>query len=62
MTITLHNASCIDWLASYDGPLFDSCVTDPPYELSNDGKQSAYRVFLEFMFPQDAKEIGRAHV
>ena len=30
-------------------------MTDPPYELSNDGKQSAYRVFLEFMFPQDAK-------
>jgi site-specific DNA-methyltransferase (adenine-specific) len=36
--IELHNASCIDWLASYDGPLFDSCVTDPPYELGFMGK------------------------
>ena len=36
--ITLHNASCVDWLAAYDGPLFDSCVTDPPYELGFMGK------------------------
>lgn len=36
--ITLHNASCIDWLTAYDGPLFDSCVTDPPYELGFMGK------------------------
>lgn len=33
--IHLHHASCIDWLASYDGPLFDSCVTDPPYHLTS---------------------------
>ena len=25
----------IDWLAAHDGPLFDSCVTDPPYHLSS---------------------------
>lgn len=35
MTIALHNASCIDWLTAYDGPLFDSCVTDPPYHLTS---------------------------
>lgn len=28
----------LDWLADYDGPLFDSCVTDPPYELGFMGK------------------------
>lgn len=33
--INLHHASCLDWLADYDGPLFDSCVTDPPYHLSS---------------------------
>jgi site-specific DNA-methyltransferase (adenine-specific) len=33
----------------------DAIVCDPPYELSNDGKASPYRVFAEFMFPQDAK-------
>jgi site-specific DNA-methyltransferase (adenine-specific) len=24
-----------EWLAAYDGPLFDSCVTDPPYHLTS---------------------------
>jgi site-specific DNA-methyltransferase (adenine-specific) len=33
--ISLHHASCIDWLSSYDGPLFDACVTDPPYHLTS---------------------------
>jgi site-specific DNA-methyltransferase (adenine-specific) len=33
--ISLHHASCIDWLANYDGPLFDACVTDPPYHLTS---------------------------
>ena len=36
--ININHASCIDWLAAYDGPLFDSCVTDPPYELGFMGK------------------------
>jgi len=36
--INLHHASMLDWLASYDGPLFDSCVCDPPYELGFMGK------------------------
>lgn len=34
-TVTLHHASMIDWLGQYDGPLFDACVTDPPYHLSS---------------------------
>lgn len=33
--IQIHHASCLDWLAEYDGPLFDSCVTDPPYHLTS---------------------------
>jgi len=33
--INIHHASCLDWLAEYDGPLFDSCVTDPPYHLTS---------------------------
>jgi hypothetical protein len=36
--ISLHNASMLDWLADYDGPLFDSCCCDPPYELGFMGK------------------------
>ena len=35
MTVSIHHASCLDWLAEYDGPLFDSCVTDPPYHLTS---------------------------
>lgn len=35
------------------GCMVDSIVTDPPYELSNDGKASPYSVFFEFMFPQN---------
>jgi DNA modification methylase len=38
MAVTLNHASMLDWLAKYDGPLFDSCVTDPPYELGFMGK------------------------
>lgn len=25
----------LDWLDAYDGPLFDACVTDPPYHLTS---------------------------
>lgn len=39
MTVSIHHASCLDWLAEYDGPLFDSCVTDPPYEIGFMGKK-----------------------
>ena len=33
--VTIHHGSMLDWLATYDGPLFDSCVTDPPYHLTS---------------------------
>lgn len=36
--IALHHADMREWLAAYDGPLFDSAVTDPPYELGFMGK------------------------
>jgi site-specific DNA-methyltransferase (adenine-specific) len=36
--IETHLGSMLDWLADYDGPLFDCCVTDPPYELGFMGK------------------------
>lgn len=35
MSITVHHGQMQDWLAAYDGPLFDSCVTDPPYHLTS---------------------------
>lgn len=35
MTIDLAHADMLEWLAAYDGPLFDSCVTDPPYHLTS---------------------------
>ena len=33
--ITVHHSDCVDWLANYDGPLFDAVVTDPPYHLTS---------------------------
>lgn len=36
--IRIDHADCVKWLEQYDGPLFDSCVTDPPYELGFMGK------------------------
>lgn len=35
MTVCVHPGDCVEWLRAYDGPLFDSCVTDPPYHLSS---------------------------
>lgn len=35
MSVSVHHASMLDWLAAYDGSLFDSCVTDPPYHLTS---------------------------
>lgn len=35
MTISVHLGDCVAWLRAYDGPLFDACVTDPPYHLSS---------------------------
>lgn len=28
MTVCVHPGDCVEWLRAYDGPLFDSCVTD----------------------------------
>lgn len=35
MNITVHHGQMQAWLEAYDGPLFDSCVTDAPYHLTN---------------------------
>lgn len=35
MTVAVHHASMLDWLDAYTGPLFDACVTDPPYHLTS---------------------------
>lgn len=35
MTISVHHSDCVEWLSKYDGPLFDSAVTDPPYHLTS---------------------------
>ena len=35
MSIIVHHGRMQDWLAAYDGPLFDSAVTDPPYHLTS---------------------------
>ena len=35
MTVSIHHSDCVAWLQAYDGPLFDSCVTDPPYHLTS---------------------------
>lgn len=35
----VHLTDCVEWLRAYDGPLFDSCVTDPPYGLGFMGKE-----------------------
>lgn len=33
--VVIHHADMLEWLTTYDGPLFDSCVTDPPYHLTS---------------------------
>lgn len=35
MTCTVHHSDCVAWLLAHDGPLFDACVTDPPYHLTS---------------------------
>lgn len=46
---------CLDLLRGLPDGCVDAVVTDPPYELSNDGKASACRVLLEFLFPKNPK-------
>lgn len=35
MSVALHHADMLAWLAAYDGPPFDAVVTDPPYHLTS---------------------------
>lgn len=55
MSYQILRGDCLAVLRTLPDASFDSIVTDPPYELSDDGKQSPARVFLEFAFPQNAK-------
>lgn len=34
-SISVHHSDCVKWLNEYSGPLFDACVTDPPYHLTS---------------------------
>lgn len=54
MQYEILRGDCIEVMRTLPDNSVDSIVTDPPYELTNDGKQSAARVFLEFAFPQNA--------
>lgn len=45
----------LEVLKNLEDNSIDSIVTDPPYELSQDGKASANRVLFEFLFPKDGK-------
>ena len=51
--VTIYLGDCRTALAGLADNTIDSIVTDPPYELSNDGKASAARVLAEVVFPQD---------
>lgn len=53
MQYEIHRGDCIAAMRAMPDNSVDSIVTDPPYELSNDGKQSAARVFTEFAFPKN---------
>lgn len=55
MIIDIRHGDCREVLKSFPDSLFDSLVTDPPYELSADGKASPNRVFVELVFPQHPK-------
>lgn len=56
MQYQIFNLDCRDAMSLYlEDNSVDAIVTDPPYELSNDGKQSPNRVFFELAFPQNSK-------
>ena len=54
---TLHLGNSLEILPTIETSSIDSIVCDPPYELSDDGKQSSNRVFLEFMFPKESNLV-----
>jgi site-specific DNA-methyltransferase (adenine-specific) len=35
VSVAVHHSDCVAWLRAHDGPLFDACVTDPPYHLAS---------------------------
>lgn len=49
------HGDCIVEMAKLAENSVDAIVTDPPYELSHDGKVSPNRVALEVMFPNNTK-------
>lgn len=51
-SVDIINGDCLDVMRGMDAGSVDAIVTDPPYELANDGKAGACRVFLELMFPK----------
>lgn len=51
----IFNMDCRHGLAMLPDNSVDAIVTDAPYELSNDGKQSAAWVFSKFVLPKNAK-------
>lgn len=53
--IIIRQGDCRELLKTIPDNSIDSCVTDPPYELSTDGKTSPHRIFVELMFPQHPK-------
>jgi site-specific DNA-methyltransferase (adenine-specific) len=52
MTARVIHADCLDAMRAMPDASIDAIVTDPPYELSNDGKASAYRIFAECVLPK----------
>lgn len=52
MTWEIKQGDCLDVMRGMPDASVDAIVTDPPYELANDGKASASRIFLELMFPK----------
>ncbi len=55
MTARLLTGDCREVLATLPADSIEACVCDPPYELSNDGKASPYRVLAELMFPKQTQ-------
>lgn len=53
-SVALHHGDCIEVMQSLPENSIDAIVTDPPYELSSDGKNSPNRVFAEMVLPKDS--------
>jgi site-specific DNA-methyltransferase (adenine-specific) len=51
--VTIYHGDCREVMRSIPSESIHAIITDPPYELSQDGKASANLVALEFMFPEN---------